>query len=323
MANYKNPLFEGIPDEWLSKKDGLAKYRKHPYYGVLMTRFYRAWMSAFKIEGVPESWGNYLFRQLWMVGLACAFKADLPGDPVLYFSTYSAVRYGGNDYPTLVQVINERNLPGYPPARKRLAVVSDYVPEGKVALVRAFPSQCPVFVLYDFYACKICEVQTSIDTNLEQVVLPVGIPTSGDKQYKTRSLTKAVEEHSAFYLFDDEESRLFAPTPMQGQYYIDKLIQYRKDWENEAKNLIGIDSSAEEKRERLLMDEVNANNAEINLQRQSIMLNLEAFSKDIKLLGFDVTFKSRIEEAQAEMTKAAYEEKGDGEDGKTDSMEER
>ena len=290
MASIYKELKKGAA----SLEAGTDSYRR-----IVFNRFFREWMALYEIEGISAQWTEYFFKTLWMSGQICAFKAEVPGEPILWFAPFAGVDYGGNDYPLRVNVVNPRGLPGYPKGVK--SVIDEDHPKGEVAILRALPTYEPVSSQFAYYAAKIGEVQGKIDQNANQVVLPTAIPTDTAKANKLSELTNAIRNNDPFFATNEENPTLFNVVSLQGTYYIDKLIQYRKDWENEAKNQLGIDSSAEEKRERLLLDEVNSNNVEIALLQETIKSRLDAFAADVKLLGFDISFKSRIEKPSSYM----------------------
>lgn len=284
---------------WKELKKSLAGEARNLYSEIVFNRLFSEWMTLYEFKGVSRDWSEYFFKTLWLSGQICAFKADIPGEPVLWFAPYAPVDYGPNDAAVTVNVVPIRGIPGYPKGARR--VLDEDHPDGDVVILKALPSWRPVSQVFAFYANKIGEIQAKIDQNAQQVVLPTGVPTETSKSNQLAELEKAIGENRAFFAIHNDNPALFQVTPMQGNYFIDKLIQYRKDFENEAKNQLGIDSSGEEKRERLLLDEVNANNAEIGLLQDVIKTRLDAFAEDVKKLGFDITFEPRMEKPSANM----------------------
>lgn len=296
------------------------KYRKcgHPYKDLLMKRFYHMYMGYYEVEGegLSEEWLHYLLRRLWLVGSACAFKSDVREDSKtkIWIAPFAPQAWSGNDYVSKAQVINPRALPGYPPSGDILEVASDQNPGGKIALCYALPSGLPVRPFFEFYADKILEIQEKIEQNNTQVVLPVLFPTKENGENFKNLVERALREKWPFLPVNPEDIGMFSPTPMAGVYVADKLMEQRKMWENEAKEFLGIDTSADEKRERLTTDEANANNAVINLFRKANQKCLDAFTHNLEYLGVSIKIRPTIEESSAVGEESEGYEKEEGEE---------
>lgn len=268
------------------------------YKEALMERFYNLWQGMVECKELPLKWTSLMMDYLWWLGTCAGFKPDgFENENVAFFASWAANEFDNTFYPLAVEVINKFNRPGYPKGFH--PVVEPYTKKGRVALCFALPSHLPIANLFEFYADKIVEVQKAIDQNLRQVVLPVAIPAYTDREPFLRELMKTLDDRQPFVAVNGEMGSVFNPQNLQGTYYIDKLIQYKKDWENELRNIVGIDSSSEEKRERLLTDEVNSNNAIINLARETIQAQFDQFSADLKALGITANFKVRQVEASS------------------------
>ena len=297
MAKTINP--ENAP---IARFRGLGTYRD-----TLYNLFYTLFMGMYEVEGegLSHEWKHYLMNALWEVGIAAAFIPDVPegSRSKLWIAPYAATAWAGNDTPTHVQVINPRGLPGYP-GSEPLPVANDQYPQGKVVLCHALQSKLPVKSLFKFYIDKIVDLQETIDTNNQQVVLPMAMPTSMDKEKFLELVKQAIKEKWAYLPLNAEDSAYMSPVATAGIYVADKLIEQRKSWFNEAKALLGIDSGADEKRERLTSDEANANNALINLFRDANQECMDSFAHNLEYLGIHIRFKAR-----AEISESVHENK--------------
>lgn len=287
------------------------------YKRVLMRRFLHMWLGLYKVEGegVSSEWFRYLMERFWYIGRACAFVPDVGPDSKtkIWFAPYAPQAWAGNNAISKAQVINQRAVPGYPPSGEIFDVANDQNPMGKVAIGRALPSGLPVRVFFEFYADRIAELQDRIDQNTQQVVLPVVFPTKMNKEQFQKTVETALERKWPFLPVNPEDVGLFSPTPMAGVYVADKLMELKKEWENEARSLIGLDTSADEKRERLTTDEANSNNALINLFRKANQMCLDEFAHNIEYLGTKIKFVPNVEESMSvkESPKGGEEPKDD------------
>lgn len=296
MARKINP--ENFPLVYMGESD----YKK-----ALLNLFYTLFMGMYEIEGegISHEWKHYLFNRLWFNGTAAAFVPDLPKESKtkVWFAPFAATAWAGNDRPTFVQVINPRGLPGYP-GTSPLPVANDQFPEGKVVICHALQTGLPVKNIFEFYISKMVELQEQIDQNNKQVVLPMAMPTDMDKEKFREMAERAIAEKWLYLPVEAESAAYMSPVATAGVYVSDKLIEQRKSWFNEAKALLGIDSGADEKRERLTSDEANANNALINLFREANQECMDAFAHNLEYLGIHIRFKAR-----AEISESVHENK--------------
>lgn len=88
--------------------------------------------------------------------------------------------------------------------------------------------------------------------------------------------------------------------PAKDVFIADKLFELKQSVMSEFLTRIGINSTAYEKKERLLVDEVNGNNGEIKASLSYINYNLEKCSKKVRdLFDIDFSIKMRIDDEQS------------------------
>lgn len=272
-----------------------TQYEKLTYKELMMNQFYIMWMGLYKWKGISSEWSHYLMREMWLKGTCSAFLADVPGEKQVWIAPYAPYYFTGNNTPSKVTIINERSVPGYPSEYKILDVISNQNKQGTIALGWALPSKRPVKLYFEFFATKMAELQEQIDQNNQQIVLPMGVPTTSRKEEFTKQLRIAIKNKEPLIPIYGESASLFRPQTLSNQFVGDKLIDQIHRWMNEAKTLLGIDASGEEKRERVNMDEANSNNAIINLFREINLDCVREFAYNINLLGVNVSVSPNTE----------------------------
>ena len=110
------------------------------------------------------------------------------------------------------------------------------------------------------YANKMNEVEKAIDLNISQQKFPYIIFSNTGKQFSMQQLMKKVEEGEPVIYADnkitfDDLQCFNTGVP----FIVDKLQDYKKDLEQEILNYFAL-SSTNNKRERMLVDELNLNN---------------------------------------------------------------
>lgn len=119
----------------------------------------------------------------------------------------------------------------------------------------------PTFMFIDFYARKIADLQRTIDTQVALHKMPYLIKTS-DKTVMSYKNIMDKKESGELAIFVNNGVAVddFNVFPTQTSYIIDKLEAEKKTLINECMELLGYENVQTEKKERLIMDEVNANN---------------------------------------------------------------
>ena len=280
-----------------SKKGLIDKIATENYY---RSRFFSNFMNKFEITGMSDDQMRFFLTQLWEVGTISAFilKESRPASLVLeagakesegelVLTPYAPSLYNIYNYPTRVTLVRLRG--------------ANFIPQtpqivGKdVVLCWAHTSHMPIRYLVDFYVDKIAEVEATISTNLFAHKLPRLIVVSPeDKERMTTIVSKIEKGESALFLDAEDYNAIKNVLDAGGSYIIDKLYVYKQNLENELLTILGIDNKGSDKKERLIVDEVNANNDIINQGSDCFMVELDKFVKQVKdILGYTITIKSK------------------------------
>lgn len=109
------------------------------------------------------------------------------------------------------------------------------------------------------YSKKMFNVENAIDINIDQQKIPYIIPTSKNTELTLKNLFDKVRK-GAFAIFVDKNFQLDTNVIKLNPVYVgDKLNAYRYELEREILTYFGLNNSIE-KKERMIVDEVNSNN---------------------------------------------------------------
>lgn len=110
------------------------------------------------------------------------------------------------------------------------------------------------------YAERMCETEKSIIANVKQQKFPYVITCDENTRFTMLNVFKNVEDGDPVIFgkknLDVNGIKYFG---LNTPYVVDKLTQYQQHLENEILSFFGL-NNAKNKKERLLVDEVNANN---------------------------------------------------------------
>ena len=154
-------------------------------------------------------------------------------------------------------------------------------------------------ITLNYYCTKLAQIDSTINTNLIQQKVPFVFATTKENEFTIKTLyAKMYSGEPAIFI---DQSLMtngdlnIQSVACESPYLIDKLQQHRLEVEKELLTFLGINTTIE-KKERLLVDETNANNEQISLnveiglrEREKACqeindrygLNLEVYAKDI------------------------------------------
>ena len=277
-----------------SKKGLVDKIAISNYY---RSKFFSVFMDKFEIEGMTPDQTRFFLTQCWEVGTYNAFILEgskkpeslvLEGEDnegILVITPYAPFEYNIYNYPTKLTPVRLRGATFIP--EKPMTIGKDCV------IGWAHTSHMPIRYLVDFYVDKIAEVEKTIDTNLFTHKLPRLVICNPDDKARVDSLLSAIEKgENRLFLEAEDWQAIKNVLDSGGTYIIDKLYTYKQNLENELLTMLGIDNKGGDKKERLIVDEVNANNNIINQGSSCFMDELETFVSEVKrVLGYTLSIK--------------------------------
>lgn len=257
-----------------------------------MNKYYNLYMNLFDWEGLDKEQRHYVMKKLWANGTVAAFVIKNINE--IGFCPYAATAWNMYDFAEKVTLINERGVPFIPN--------SEQVVEKDVVLGFAQYNHKSVKEICEYYIDRMVQVDMVINTNLNVHKLPFIVKCSPEDAKKLEDLLQRVLDDETA-IFTDLEDVVSAGVLQGGaQYIIDKLYAYRVALENELLSYLGIDNTgASSKATTETLDEVNANNALINLGQDQFITNIEEFTDSIKEV-FGITIKATIRTPKAEET---------------------
>ena len=292
------------------------------------TKYYGMFINAFEFPELDQEQQHYLLKQLWSNGSVACFvdKSSIPDkslknlignqsvssvsmgkdypNGLLILAPYATSAYNTYDYPTIINLINTR-ASSFIPTQSQIV-------NKDVVIIYAHSSHASVRSLVMFYVNKIVDVENTIETNLFVHKMPRLIVCSPEDKMRVEQLmTKIKAGEKAVFLDVADWQAIKNVLESGGTYIIDKLYQYKQSLENELLTLLGFDNIGLEKRERLIVDEANSNNAVINDHSDCFLDTINAGCKQITdILGFplSVVAKSAPSEAVSETTSKYDEE---------------
>lgn len=284
----------------LYKKNGaLALKSIETYY---RSRFFSVFMNKIEAEALTYDQKRFLFSQFWETGTINAFilKGSKPSslvlqnseevenpNGILVLTPYAPFEYNIYNYPTKLTAVRLRGATFIP---------SEPMEVGKDCVIGfCHTSHMPIRALVDFYVERLANIEKVIDTQLFTHKLPRLVICSPEDKARVEQIIHDIDDGKNVLFMDANDWQSIKNVlDSGGTYLIDKLYDYKVALENELLTILGIDNDGIAKRERKIVDEVNANNQIINDSNDCFMTELNAFADMVnKVLGYPLKFKAK------------------------------
>lgn len=163
----------------------------------------------------------------------------------------------------------------------------------------------PTYTTVNLYAIRLARVTRAIDLNIEAQKTPVLITCPENQKL---SLKNVYEQYkgNAPVIYTDSEFNLDSIKVLKtdAPFVVDKLTLYKHDLWNEVMTFLGVNNSNQDKKERLVANEVDANDEQIEQARFNMLdARKDACKKINEMFGLNIDVKFRNDNVQK-----AYEE---------------
>lgn len=163
----------------------------------------------------------------------------------------------------------------------------------------------PTYTTVNLYAIRLARVTRAIDLNIEAQKTPILITCPENQKL---SLKNVYEQYkgNAPVIYTDSEFNLDSIKVLKtdAPFVVDKLTLYKHDIWNEVMTFLGVNNSNQDKKERLVANEVDANDEQIEQARFNMLdARKDACKKINEMFGLNIDVKFRNDNVQK-----AYEE---------------
>lgn len=293
-------------------KDKKAKYiQRLEMRNHLIDKYYNLWYNSYEWKGINYAQRDYIMRTLWLKGKICAWKlinADslgLEGEASIGFSDYAPAEYNiYMNYPIKVNLVPEKRAPFIP--NKILKVDED------VVIGQAQRNKKGIFDSIEILIDKVVDAEMLIDIIRNTLKMPFNVIVDENNKARILELYNRIANDEEVIVMSVDDINAIKVQANANPYILDKVFQYKKDRENEILTYLGIDNVASEKKEHLIVDEVNANNDIINNSGDCCLDCLKEFCNRISdTLGVSVTVEATAKPITAESNKDFEEDNED------------
>ena len=275
----KKKSMYNMGDALLLKNDMFQVSRYYDYYSCLG-------LNRFRWKNLPSGMeSRHIERALFENGQAVFFKDDDLNSPFEFLCLPC-------------QPSNALNVYGDPVHFNGIgngAYYTNLSPLNSVRIMdndNALPPQRHI----RYYTYLMTQIELTINMNLDQQKFPMVMPTTKKNELSMRRIYEKYAQFDPLMLVDEKLANQltsdgdgFKAINTSAPYLLDKLCDFKKTVENELLTFLGINNNNTDKKERLLMDEVNANNSFIDMSLDfAYKERLRACEKINKLFGLNI-----------------------------------
>ena len=270
------------------------------------TKYYNYFMNMFEWEGLTPQQVDYIMRKFYSVGSVACWK--IANTDLLGFSTYVTQAWDMYDAPSKVQLINSRAVSSLIVPTSTLVVDKD--------VILGWIQKCkkPVCNIVEYYIQRMAQVDMVCNTNIERQKLPWLVGVDSTDAEKMKDITRRIVNNELVIFADLQSLAQFKSVQTSGASpMFNELHAYRIQLENELLSFLGIDNEGSVvKATQTLNDEVNSNNALINLNQYNFKDCVNTFVDSInKLFGTNISVKLMLEPATA-LSESAIQSESEG-----------
>lgn len=238
-------------------------------------------LNVFEWVNVPDTINTeFLEKKLFYEGYCIYFRDDIIGDLTLTGSLGG--RLNVYDEPLYRQVISGN---GY---NKQLSHTNSVI-------IYNNARHTPTFSTIELFAKRLYEIERAIDVNVKGQKTPVIILCNEKQRLTMQNLFMQYDGNEPF-IFGDKELDLSGISSIKtdSPFVADKLEVLKHNVWNESLTFLGIENSNQDKKERLVTDEVSGNAGHVEAQRNAMLVSRQRAAERInKMFNLDISVKFR------------------------------
>lgn len=255
------------------------------YYNYYLTYFLNVYTSNYWFEELEEEENYFIFRELFYNGHVAIYN-NL-GESV--FTPFAPSKYNIYNSPTKCTLINLRNVPFIPSGEQTINkdVVIIYTQRNKLSIISTIQNKIE----------ELANIDLAIQANLRAHKMPIGIIANEENKIHLDDINNAIEDGDTNIFIDVDDIESFKAITSGAPYILDKLYRQKLDVINEVLNILGVNTNPHEKKERLIVDEVNSNNEYVGVLENNLTYALnKACERAKKYLNITLTLKIKTHE---------------------------
>lgn len=263
-----------------------------------MEKFFNKWMSKYDFPELNYQQKHYIMKKFWadgsiavskineadnvLAGLIDSGVIDMKENKIIFTPWAFSNRYNIYDFPTHVRLINTRGVKFITPDELEL--------DKEVVIIYAQKNHKSVFSSIEAKVEQIIDLEMKKRTALKCQSQSWMFAFSPEDYEQAKVLQEQLENDEPYCFVPFNEVEKVKALTSGAPYIVDKIQQEIDGRVNEVFTILGVNNiGIGEKKEHLIVDEVNANNEDIEQQSYSFTSEIEdGFERVFKVLDYKV-----------------------------------
>ena len=261
-------------------------------------KFFNKWMSKYEYPTLNYQQKHYIMKKFWadgsiccssiksadkeLAGLISSGKIEMEENNIIFTPWTFANRYNIYDFPTHVNLVNTRGV--------KFITAKTLVVDKEAVIIYAQKNHKSVFSSIKAKLAQIVDLEMKKRVALKAQSQPWLFAFAPEDYELAKRMQEQLDEDEPYMFAPFQEVERLKGISSGAPYIVDKIQAEIDGRVNEVLTMLGVNNiGATEKKEHLIVDEVNANNEDINQQSFSFLSEIEeGFQRVEKYLGFKV-----------------------------------
>lgn len=278
-----------------------------------LEKFFNKWMSKYEFNGLNYQQKHYLMKKLWSVGsIACSQiksanpvlaglidsgTVDMGSNDIIFTPWAFDQRYNIYDFPTHVRLINTRGV--------KFITGKSLQLDKEVVIIYAQKNHKSVYSSIEAKLNELVDLEMKKRTALKAQSQPWMFAFAPEDFEQAKVMAEQLEDDEPYMFVPLQEVDRAKGFSSGAQYIVDKIQDQIDHIENKILTMLGVNNiGVGEKKEHLVVDEINANNEDIEQQSISFKSEIEdgfdrvyaCFNKKVDVVDMNELFKESEDE---------------------------
>ena len=263
-----------------------------------MEKFFNKWMNKYEFPELNYQQKHYFMKKMWaegtiavsliksadnlLAGLMDSGVIDMKENKIIFTPWTFAQRYNIYDFPTHIRLINTRGM--------KFITTKELELDKEAVIIYAQKNHKSVLSSIEAKILEIVDLEMKKRTALKAQSQSWMFAFSPEDFEQAKILQEQIENDEPYMMVPLTEVDKAKSLTSGAPYIVDKLQTEIDGRVNEVLTMLGVNNiGVGEKKEHLIVDEVNANNEDVNQQSYSFTSEVEdGFDRVGKVLGFKV-----------------------------------
>ena len=263
-----------------------------------MEKFFNKWMNKYDFPELNYQQKHYFMKKMWadgtiavsliksadnlLAGLMDSGVIDMKENKIIFTPWTFAQRYNIYDFPTHIRLINTRGV--------KFITADDLELDKDAVIIYAQKNHKSVFSSIEAKIKEIVDLEMKKRTALKAQSQSWMFAFSPEDFEQAKVLQEQIENDEPYMMVPLNEVDKAKSLTSGAPYIVDKLQNQIDGRVNEVLTILGVNNiGIGEKKEHLIVDEVNANNEDIEQSSYSFTSEVEdGFERVYKVLGYKV-----------------------------------